>query len=207
MPSSALIEGGPVNCVTDQVQRVEGGVGTTHDPLSPRRSFYGACRFSQSSPATPRSTARSLPHHRAVFLDPRCRPSSNMLDTIRKPPRGGEAERENTCHRQEGSRTSFQECRVDHAVRFYMPQLNDMNSWTDRTGHTRLRSFVDEDGHFWLEQNSQKRSKWATLARKGHSIAWEFDSPGGTYTGRMLIDGVIYTPAEATKKFFGTDRT
>jgi hypothetical protein len=26
--------------------------------------------------------------------------------------------------------------------------------------------------------------------------------PGGAYTGRMLIDGVIYTPREATKKFF-----
>jgi hypothetical protein len=29
----------------------------------------------------------------------------------------------------------------------------------------------------------------------------KFESPGGNYTGRMLIDGEIYTPSEATKKF------
>jgi hypothetical protein len=32
-------------------------------------------------------------------------------------------------------------------------------------------------------------------------MAWEFASPGGAYTGRLLIDGEIYTSAEATKKF------
>ena len=36
----------------------------------------------------------------------------------------------------------------------------------------------------------------------GHQVAWEFESPGGAYTGRVLIDGVIYTSGEATKKFF-----
>ncbi len=77
-----------------------------------------------------------------------------------------------------------------------------MKSWTDRTGHARLRSFVADDGRFWLEQNAQKRSKWSALARKGHQIAWEFEGPGGTYTGRMLVDGEICTPAEATKKYF-----
>ena len=25
--------------------------------------------------------------------------------------------------------------------------------------------------------------------------------PGGAYSGRMLVDGEIYTPSEATKKF------
>ena len=39
----------------------------------------------------------------------------------------------------------------------------------------------------------------------GHEIAWEFESAGGPYTGRMLIDGEIYTPAEATKKFLSQD--
>jgi hypothetical protein len=29
-------------------------------------------------------------------------------------------------------------------------------------------------------------------------VAWEFDSPNGSYTGRLLVDGEIYTPAEAT---------
>jgi hypothetical protein len=68
-------------------------------------------------------------------------------------------------------------------------------------GHSRLRSFTDEKGHFWLEQNASKGSKWAKLAREGHEVAWEFDNPGGSYTGRLLIDGEIYTPSEATKKF------
>jgi hypothetical protein len=76
-----------------------------------------------------------------------------------------------------------------------------MNTWSDRLGHSRLRSFTDESGHFWLEQNAEKSSKWAKLARDGHDIAWEFEGPGGSYTGRMLIDGQIYTPSEATKKF------
>jgi hypothetical protein len=32
-------------------------------------------------------------------------------------------------------------------------------------------------------------------------MAWEFAKPGGAYTGRLLIDGTIYTTSEATKKF------
>jgi hypothetical protein len=82
-----------------------------------------------------------------------------------------------------------------------VPELKMMNTWTAHLGHSRLRSFTDEQGHLWLEQNPDKRSKWAKLARKGHDIAWESDGPGGSYTGRLLIDGEIYTPAEATKKF------
>jgi hypothetical protein len=68
-------------------------------------------------------------------------------------------------------------------------------------GHAQLRSFVDDDGHFWLEQNAAKKTKWAKLARDGHHVAWEFSERGGSYTGRLLIDGEIYTPSEATKKF------
>jgi hypothetical protein len=79
--------------------------------------------------------------------------------------------------------------------------LKDMATWTDLIGHAQLRSFVDEDGNFWLEQNASKQTKWAKLVHKGHDIAWEFASRGGSYTGRMLIDGEIYTPSEATKKF------
>ena len=76
-----------------------------------------------------------------------------------------------------------------------------MKTWTDRLGHSGLRSFTDADGHLWLEQNPAKASKWAKLARKGHDIAWEFEKPGGGYTGRILIDGEIYSASEATKKF------
>ena len=83
------------------------------------------------------------------------------------------------------------------------PKLTDMTTWIDRTGHTKLRSFTDKEGNFWLEQNTAKRSTWAKFAKKGHDVAWEF-AAGGGYTGRMLIDGEIYTPSEATKKFLQT---
>jgi hypothetical protein len=83
------------------------------------------------------------------------------------------------------------------------PRLHDLKSWTDRTGHARLRSFTDSDGNLWLEQNPAKRSRWAKLAREGHDVAWEFEH-GGSYTGRILIDGEIYTPSQATKKFLQT---
>jgi hypothetical protein len=79
--------------------------------------------------------------------------------------------------------------------------FTDMQTWTERLGHSKLRTFTDENNYFWLEQNANKVSKWAKLAREGHEIAWEFDSLGGSYTGRMLIDGEIYTASEATKKF------
>lgn len=76
-----------------------------------------------------------------------------------------------------------------------------MSTWTGRTGKDGLRSFTDEDGNFWLEQNATKTSKWAKLASKGHDVAWEFDT-NRRYTGRMLVDGEILKPSEATKKFF-----
>lgn len=83
-----------------------------------------------------------------------------------------------------------------------MAEFTDMKTWTGRLGHSRLRTFRDEHGQFWLGQNSAKASKWAKLAREGHQIAWEFEGPGGAYTGRLLIDGEVYTTGEATKKFF-----
>jgi len=72
-------------------------------------------------------------------------------------------------------------------------ELMDMKTWTDHLGHSRLRSFTDKEGHFWLAQNAAKRSKWGKLAREGHDVAWEFVGPSGAYTGRMLIDGEIHT--------------
>ena len=84
-----------------------------------------------------------------------------------------------------------------------MPSFKDMKSWRDRLGHSGLRSFTDSEGHLWVEQ---KASKWAKLARQGHEVAWEFEKPGGGYTGRMLIDGEIYTASEATKRFLQQKR-
>jgi hypothetical protein len=83
-----------------------------------------------------------------------------------------------------------------------MPTLKDITTWTDRLGNTKLRTFTAPAGSFWLEQNPDKRSKWAKLARQGHQIAWEFERPDGSYTGRLLIDGEITTPSDATNKYF-----
>jgi hypothetical protein len=78
--------------------------------------------------------------------------------------------------------------------------LTDMSTWNGRTGQDGLRSFTDDDGNFWLEQNPSKTSKWAKFASKGHEVAWEFGT-NRRYTGRMLVDGNILTPSEATKTF------
>jgi hypothetical protein len=80
-------------------------------------------------------------------------------------------------------------------------KLGDMTTWTDRLGNSSLRTYTGKDGRFWLEQNEDKKSRWAKLAREGHSVAWEFEASGGSYTGRILIDGEIYNVSEATKKF------
>jgi hypothetical protein len=79
--------------------------------------------------------------------------------------------------------------------------LRDMDSWYERLGHTKLRTFTETEGRIWIEQNSQKSSKWAKLARAGHRVAWEVEKAGGAYTGRVLIDGEVYSASEATKKF------
>ena len=49
-------------------------------------------------------------------------------------------------------------------------------------------------------------AKCGKLARQGHEVAWEFEKPGGGYTGRLLIDGEIYTASEATKRFLQQKR-
>ncbi|MCU1328873.1 MAG: hypothetical protein JWN34_4243 [Bryobacterales bacterium] len=63
---------------------------------------------------------------------------------------------------------------------------------TDRLGDTRLRTFTNAEENFWREQNPAKTSKWAKLANEDHAVAREMASSGGSYTGRMLIDGEIY---------------
>ena len=66
------------------------------------------------------------------------------------------------------------------------PQFKMIRTCTEHLGHSRLRAFTDQQRHFWLEQNPAKASKWAKLARQGHEMAWEFDNPGGAYTGLFL---------------------
>jgi hypothetical protein len=82
-----------------------------------------------------------------------------------------------------------------------MPELKNIKTWSEHLGHSRLRSFTDKEGHFWLQKNASIDSKRAKLAREGQEVAWEFDCPDGSYTGRLLIDEEIYTSSEATKKF------
>jgi hypothetical protein len=84
------------------------------------------------------------------------------------------------------------------------PKLTDMLTWNGRTGQDGLRSFSDEDGNFWLEQNPSKTSQWAKFAKKGHDVAWEFGA-NRRYTGRMLVDGDILTPSQATKTFLAAE--
>jgi hypothetical protein len=48
-----------------------------------------------------------------------------------------------------------------------------------------------------------RRSAESSLAK----VSWSHGSsiaPARGYTGRMLVDGEIYTPGEATKKFLAT---
>ena len=81
-----------------------------------------------------------------------------------------------------------------------MPDLNKMASWTGRT-KTGLRRFYTPQGRLWIEQNQARDSPWARLAAKGHDIAWEFEGPKLGYTGRLMIDGVIMTKAQACEKY------
>jgi hypothetical protein len=60
--------------------------------------------------------------------------------------------------------------RADSNHRSIAPKLKDMATWTGLIGHAQLRCFVDEEGRFWLEQNSSKQSKRGKLAREGYDI-------------------------------------
>ena len=42
-----------------------------------------------------------------------------------------------------------------------------MTTWTERLGHSRLRTYTDEENHFWLEQNDSKPSRWGKLGAGG----------------------------------------
>lgn len=62
---------------------------------------------------------------------------------------------------------------------------------------------IAEAGDYtYIEQNTSKKSLWTRLAKKGHEIWWEFNKGGKkSYTGRMIIDGEVYTVSQAKKKF------
>ena len=87
-------------------------------------------------------------------------------------------------------------------IRYSMPKLTDITTWSKRLGRTKLRTFMDAEGHFWLETKRSEAIEVGKIRPFWACGGVEFASAGGGYTGRMLIDGEIYTPAEATKKFF-----
>jgi hypothetical protein len=81
------------------------------------------------------------------------------------------------------------------------PTLKDMATWTDVIGHAQLRSFVDDEGNFWLEQKRLQADQGGKTGAQRAQRRMGVRRSRGSYTGRMLIDGEIYTPSEATKKF------
>jgi hypothetical protein len=46
----------------------------------------------------------------------------------------------------------------------------------ERTSQTQLRCVKGED-FFYIEQNPEKSSRWAKMAREGHQILWVIDGP------------------------------
>ena len=48
-----------------------------------------------------------------------------------------------------------------------MATFADMKTWTERLGHTSLRSFTDEHGSFWLEQTPAKNSQMGQTRAQG----------------------------------------
>ncbi|MBU7044123.1 MAG: hypothetical protein HXS47_11070 [Theionarchaea archaeon] len=57
-----------------------------------------------------------------------------------------------------------------------------------RTSQTHLRSVKGED-YFYVEQNPEKASSWAKMAREGHNILWIID--GSDYIAQVR-DGTFY---------------
>ena len=45
-------------------------------------------------------------------------------------------------------------------------KLKEMKTWTDHLGRTKLRTFTDKEGHFWLEQNAAKHRSGANWQGK-----------------------------------------
>jgi len=82
-----------------------------------------------------------------------------------------------------------------------MPTLKDMNTWTDRNGALSVAGVYRRRRPSLARAESGEAVELGEVAREGHEVAWEYDGPGGAYTGRMLINGEILTPSDATKRF------
>lgn len=82
-----------------------------------------------------------------------------------------------------------------------VPELKNIQSWTGHLGRSKLRSFTDAEWIYGWNRIRRRNPNGQSSRGRAHDVAWEFAGLGGAYTGRMLIDGEIYTPSEATKKF------
>jgi hypothetical protein len=76
-----------------------------------------------------------------------------------------------------------------------------MNLWPNLSSVKKLHTLDNSPETYLMEQNPNKFSKWANLAKGGKQVAWEFDKKTGGYTGRVWINGQYYTPSEAAAKF------
>ena len=79
---------------------------------------------------------------------------------------------------------------------------NMAEKFTTKKG-VELAKQTNPDGSIWLQQNTQKPSRWTDLAKKGHQIEHLMLPNGGGWGGKIRIDGKEYTYNEATKKFLG----
>jgi hypothetical protein len=72
----------------------------------------------------------------------------------------------------------------------------DRATWTGRLGRTNLRSFTDdeEEGHFWLEQNAAKGSKW------GNSLVRATESRGSSIVPAAAIPAASASMAKSARR-------
>jgi hypothetical protein len=66
-----------------------------------------------------------------------------------------------------------------------------------RYSHSGLRYVKLTDDAVMVEQNPQKESQWAKMARKAHKVAWAIR--GDEYVARV-IDGEVEMPVRGSDK-------
>ena len=69
-----------------------------------------------------------------------------------------------------------------------------------------LREPSDVPGYVWIQQNVEKGSEWAALAREGHAVYHLVKEVGHGWGGYIRIDGIVYTYEKARIKFLEKER-
>jgi hypothetical protein len=83
--------------------------------------------------------------------------------------------------------------------------FTDMKTWTDRLGRSKLRTFTDEHNRYWIEQNANKASKWAKLAREGTRLRGSSTALAGRTPAACLSTAKSTRQAKQRKSSCGTD--